>query len=124
MSALDYSDIVYEHASPSTSHHTALHFMTGDKFSTYHCFLYEKAGWCFSSTLNHNILHVLYVWNNVADLTSDQTCPLLVFSPSRVKTLVACRQTESGLEIDLFLTWHVSVSERERVDETGEMERW
>lgn len=82
------------------------------KFSTY---LYENEG------VLHIMLHVLYVWNNYADLKSDHTAGVFF---QRSETLVACRQTASGLEIDLFLTWYVSVSERESVDEVRGMERW
>lgn len=51
MSVLDYSDVVYMHASSQSLHaldtvyHGALRFITGFKALTHHCTLYEWVGW-------------------------------------------------------------------------------
>ena len=47
----DYGDIVYMHASSTvlksldTVYHSALRFITGDRFLTHHCVLYGRVGW-------------------------------------------------------------------------------
>ena len=51
MSVLDYGDVIYRNAAPTTLlpldtvYHSALRFMTGESYSTHHCTLYERAGW-------------------------------------------------------------------------------
>ena len=51
LSVLDYGDVIYRHAAPSTLkqldsvYHSALRFITGDSFDTHHCILYDKVGW-------------------------------------------------------------------------------
>ena len=51
LSVLDYGDVIYRHAAASTLkpldsvYHSALRFITGDKYDTHHCVLYEKVGW-------------------------------------------------------------------------------
>ena len=51
LSVLDYGDIVYMYAAPSTLklldsvYHSAIRFVTGDAFRTHHCNLYKNVGW-------------------------------------------------------------------------------
>ena len=51
LSVFDYGDIVYMHASSTVLksldavYHSALRFITGDKYLTHHCVLYEKVNW-------------------------------------------------------------------------------
>ena len=51
LSVLDYGDIIYRHAAITTLkpldsiYHSALRFITGDRYDTHHCVLYEKVGW-------------------------------------------------------------------------------
>ena len=51
LSVLDYGDVIYKAAAPSTLksldsvYHSALRFITGDSYSTHHCILYDKVGW-------------------------------------------------------------------------------
>ena len=51
MSVVDYADVIYRHAAPSTLkrldpvYHSALRFITGDPFNTHHCDLYSEVGW-------------------------------------------------------------------------------
>ena len=51
LSILDYGDIIYRHASVTTLkildsvYHSALRFITGEKYDTHHCILYNKVGW-------------------------------------------------------------------------------
>lgn len=51
LSVLDYGDVIYRNAAPSTLksldsvYHSALRFITGDKYDTHHCILYDKVGW-------------------------------------------------------------------------------
>ena len=51
LSALDYGDVVYRHASATSlkaldaAYHSALRFITEEAYNTHHCTLYEKVGW-------------------------------------------------------------------------------
>ena len=51
ISVLDYGDVIYGNASLSTLktldavYHSALRFITGDRYGTHHCTLYNKVGW-------------------------------------------------------------------------------
>ena len=51
MSVLDYGDVIYRHAAVTTLkaldsvYHSALRFITQDKYNTHHCVLYDKVGW-------------------------------------------------------------------------------
>src|SRR4029434_4094635 len=51
ISVLDYGDVIYGNASHSTLktldavYHSALRFITGDRYGTHHCTLYNKVGW-------------------------------------------------------------------------------
>ena len=51
LSVLDYGDVIYRHASASSLkpldsvYHSALRFITGDRYDTHHCILYSKVGW-------------------------------------------------------------------------------
>ena len=51
ISVLDYGDVIYGNASLSTlktldaMYHSALRFITGDRYGTHHCTLYNKVGW-------------------------------------------------------------------------------
>ena len=51
MSVLDYGDVIYRTAAPTTLlpldtvYHSALRFITGESYSTHHCSLYETVGW-------------------------------------------------------------------------------
>lgn len=48
---IDYGDTIYMHASASVLkpldavYHSAIRFITGDRFSTHHCTLYQKVNW-------------------------------------------------------------------------------
>ena len=62
LSALDYGDIIYGNAAPTTleplntAYHSAIRFITGDAFRTHHCLLYDKLGWL--SLENRRKLHL------------------------------------------------------------------
>lgn len=53
LSLMDYSDVIYMHATASplkpldAVYHSALRFITGDVYSAHHCILYikKKLGW-------------------------------------------------------------------------------
>ena len=51
MSVLDYGDVIYRNAAPTTLlpldtvYHSALRFITGEGYTTHHCSLYERVGW-------------------------------------------------------------------------------
>ena len=51
MSVLDFSDVIYMHASAAilkpldAIFHSVLRFITGDPYSTHHCTLYSRVGW-------------------------------------------------------------------------------
>ena len=51
MSVLDYGDVIYRSAAPTTLlpldsvYHSALRFITGERYDTHHCILYDKVGW-------------------------------------------------------------------------------
>lgn len=51
MSIFDYCDVICMHASATTLkpldalYHRSLRFITGEKFLTHHCVLYQKVGW-------------------------------------------------------------------------------
>ena len=73
LSVLDYGDIVYMYAAPSTLklldsvYHSAnsckaIRFVTGDAFRTHHCNLYKNVGWSplADRREKHCILFVFY----------------------------------------------------------------
>ena len=51
MSVLDYGDVIYRSAAPTTLlpldtvYHSALRFITGETYNTHHCTLYDRVGW-------------------------------------------------------------------------------
>ena len=70
MSVLDYGDVVYRHASSTTlkpldsAYHSALRFITGDKYDTHHCLLYDKVGWP-SLTLRRSYHWYLFIYKAI-----------------------------------------------------------
>ncbi len=67
MSALDYDDILYCHAAPSTFqllnpiYHCALCFIRNAKSHTHHCSLYQLVGWSsLHSRRNSHLMSFIY----------------------------------------------------------------
>lgn len=64
MSVLVFGDIPYYHAAPPTLEqlnpvlHSALHFITNDKFRTHHRSLYRTAGWTCSAAEASKLPHI------------------------------------------------------------------
>ncbi len=87
LSVLDYGDIICRHASASTLkpldsvYHSALRFITGDSYSTYHCILYEKVGWA-SLTVRCDSHWFLFIYKALNGNLSSYITTLLNWSYS------------------------------------------
>ena len=91
VSVLDYGDILYCHAAPSTLnqlnpvYHSALRFITNDNFYTHHCTLYQKVGWS-SLQSRRNIHLMLFIYKALLCKLPNYLTSLLSFKSSNYKT--------------------------------------
>ena len=80
---LDYGDVIYMHASPSTKpldtvYHSAIRFVTGDGFMIHHCQLYQNVGWT-SSTLRREQHCLLFIYRALLNQLPVYLTNLLAF---------------------------------------------
>ena len=122
MSVLDYGDIVYRHASNTTlkpldsAYHSALRFITGEKYNTHHCILYEKVGWS-SLSLRRSYHWYLFIYKAItgklppyisslldqsAGIHQTRSSDRLAFSVPRVRTELG----KTGFSYDAPHTWN------------------
>ena len=86
MSVLDYGDILYCHVAPTTlqhlnaMYHSALRFITNDKFHTYHCSLYHTVGRTSLQTRRNSHLMLLIYNALLLKLPNDLTSLLTLKS--------------------------------------------
>ena len=82
LSVLDYCDTIYMHAAHASLkpldaiYHSALRFITGDKFLTHHCRLYEKVGWP-SLTIRRNQHCNIFIYKGLLKLLPNYLNSLL-----------------------------------------------
>uniref|UniRef100_A0A8C6V4C6 Reverse transcriptase domain-containing protein n=1 Tax=Neogobius melanostomus TaxID=47308 RepID=A0A8C6V4C6_9GOBI len=91
LSVLDYGDTVYMHTSLSVLkpldavYHSAIRFITGDKYRTHHCLLYDKVGW--SSLTNRREQHcILFIYKGLVGRLPDYLACELNYSSSSYNT--------------------------------------
>ena len=91
ISVLDYGDIIYMHAGDlvlkqlDSIYHSALRFITGDKFRTHHCTLYQSVGW--SSLSDRRVQHqLLYIYKAILQKLPDYLNSLLSWRTGRYQT--------------------------------------
>ena len=91
ISVLDYGDIIYMHAGDlvlkqlDTIYHSALRFITGDKFRTHHCTLYQSVGW--SSLSDRRVQHqLLYIYKAILQKLPDYLNSLLSWCTGHYQT--------------------------------------
>ena len=73
ISVLDYGDVIYGNTSQTSLksldpvYHSALRFITGDRYGTHHCTLYNKVGWPALSEQRDNHWKI-YIYKTITGL--------------------------------------------------------